>query len=426
MTEYDYTGDIEAQAGLEHLQEETKRVCVGLEYFRDEIAKKGFNRDLHMKVSTLAPGTFAGIKENAVPVNHGPTYQAVAVEAIDMQVAKLIGAGAVAGLATGGVGVMIYKFVKWVRSKLNSGAGTVDDATLSTAESKVKTEDAAAAQKTAAEKGKDKVESADSSIKGKFDHLSENTAKVAHYFAHKNASSLNSSGPIVDAIGKSHLAETNPTVACFFLGKSGLHTGPLAAEHYKIDAAFVVEARKYFEEVLHAFKAMNDFMADPSEDKAEVVVSKSKNLADAHSFGSRLQVAISEFGTEKAAKFNQRVGYFHAIDKEKVPFSPDDSAVKDFVDFILSEGYNKVCQGISEPYRGITGLLATFEASGTKIEKEITEADIKAVNEKAKENTKLKEGIKAIQQGVSNSLKLKQILNRYINSVAVLKEQLTK
>lgn len=424
MTEYDYTGDIEAQVGLEHLQEETKRVCVGLEYFRDEISKKGFNRDLHMKVSALSPGTFVGIKENAVPVNHGPTYQTVAVEAIDMQVAKLVGAGAAAGLAAGGVGVMIYKFVKWVRNKLNSGAGNIDDETLSTAESQVKTD--TAAQKAAAEKGKDKVESADNSIKGKFDHLSEHTAMVAHYFAHKNASILNSSGPIVDAIGKSHLAESNPTVACHFLGKTGLHTGPLAAEHYKIDAAFVVEARKYFEEVLHAFKAMNDFMADPSKDKAEVVVAKSKSLADAHSFGSRLQVAISEFGTEKAAKFNQRVGYFHAIDKEKVPFSPDDSAVKDFVDFILKEGYNKVCQGVSEPYRGITGLLATFEASGTKIEKEITEADIKTVNEKAKENTKLKEGVKAIQQGVSNSLKLKQILNRYINSVAVLKEQLTK
>lgn len=426
MTEFDYVEDEKIAVGLEHDRNDLSATIVGLEYFKEEIAKRGFNRDLHKKVCAVSPTALAKINPAAVTINLSKTNQQVAVEAIDAHVAKLVGAGAVAALATGGVGVLAYKFIKWLRSKLNSGAGNLDGETTDAASANVSADAVKNNIDKKAKVGSRKVAEAPKDIKGIFDGLDDNVAKVAHLFAYRYGTSVEENKPTLIAITKSSLARSEPDIASLMVGKKGLPMAALGAYHYKIDGQFITEVSQYTTEVFEAFQSMGEFLNDPSDTNAAKLVSTGSKLTTAHSFSSRAQKAANEYGTDASDLFTKRIGYAHAVSPDQIQMSPDDSAAHEFIDYLTNQKYNETCNGVSGPYAAFTALLAKFEATGVKLEKEITQREIDEVNKKAKDNAKVKDAMKDIQKGVSNALKLKQILNRSINSVAQLKGLLVK
>lgn len=427
MSEFDYKEDEVVAVGLEKFEKDTRVTIVGLEALREKVVRVGMSKSIYAEGEQLSPGVFKNINPRTLTHNFSTTKKAVAVESIDTHAAKLVGAGAVAALAAGGVGTLIYKFVKWVKSKLSKGAGDMTEETLESAESKVDGSKVKAQTDKKVESGKSKASSIEKGeAKRILDGLSDPVSKVGYYFAYAYGTSIDESVDVLKAISKSSLAKSDADTACLFVNKAGLPMAVLGAVNYKIDEGFVNEAYKYLGHVLKAFQAMGKFMADPRDATAADVIAAAKGLGDANSHGSRVMVAIEEFGTDKAALFEGRVGYAHAIDPGRVKYHPDQSEVKRFVEMITSQGYNDVCSGVANPYGQIKKMLEEFESSGVKLDKEITEADISEANEKAKTNEGLKKAVKDIQKSVSNALKLKQVLNRYINSVATLKEQLKR
>lgn len=427
MSEFDYKEDEVVAVGLERMEVETRSTIVGLEALREKVVRVGMSKSIYEEGEKLSPGVFTAINPRALTHNFSTTKKDVAVESIDMHAAKLIGAGAAAALAAGGIGTLIYKFVKWVKGKLSKGAGDLTDETLDSAEKPVEAKEVKEKTDKKAKSGEAKAAAIEKGEAKKIlDGLSDPVSKVGHYYAYSYSSSIDESVAVLKAISKSSLAKSDADIACLFVSKGGLPMAVLGAVHYKIDAGFVEEAYKYLGHVLKSFQALGKFMNDPREQTAADVVAAAKGLADANSHGSRVMVAIQEYGTDKAAVFEGRVGYAHFIDGGRIKFHPDQSEASKFIEMIKAEGYNNVCSGVSGPYGHIRKMLADFESAGTKLDKEISESDVAEANEKAKSNEALKKSVKDIQQSVSNALKLKQILNRYINSVASLKEQLKK
>lgn len=427
MSEFDYKEDEAVQVGLERLNEETKAQVLGLEALREKVVQVGMSKGVYTEGEKAFPGVFATINPRHLTQQMSTTKQAVAAEAIDMHAAKLVGAGVAATMAAGGVGVLIYKFVKWVKSRLSSGAGDVPDDKVSTAAEPVPKEKVKESVDKKAARGKTKVEAVESGDAKKIiGGMSGNMEKVGFFFAYSYGSSMNESIAVLKGIEKSSLAKEDADVACLFVPSSGLPMAVMGAAHYNVDGSFVNEAYKYLGHVLKAFQALGRFMADPRDQTMQDVIAAAKGLSDANSHGSRVMVAIQEYGTDKAALFEGRVGYAHFLDSARVKYHPDQSEVKKFIDLLANAGYNDLCKGIESPYSQVKKLLSDFEAAGVKLEKDISDADVKEANEKAKGDDKLKAAVKDIQTSVSNALKLKQVLNRYINSVAVLKEQLKK
>lgn len=427
MSEFDYKEDEVVAVGLEKLERDTRATVVGLEALREKVVRVGMSKSIYAEGEQLSPGVFKSINPRTLTHNFSTTKKAVAVESIDMHAAKLVGAGAVAAMAAGGVGTLIYKFVKWVKSKLSSGAGDMSEDTLEKAEERVDGNKVKERTDKKVASGKSKAATIEKGeAKRILDGLSDPVSKVGYYYAYAYSSNVDDSVEVLKAISKSSLAKSDADTACLFVNKAGLPMAVLGAVHYKIDAGFVNEAYKYLGHVLKSFQAMGKFMADPRDGTAADVISAAKGLADANSHGSRVMVSIDEYGTEKAALFEGRVGYAHFLDAGRVKYHPDQSEVSRFIEMITSEGYNDVCSGVAAPYGHIKKMLEDFESSGVKLDKEITEADITEANEKAKANEGLKKAVKDIQKSVSNALKLKQVLNRYINSVAGLKEQLKR
>lgn len=427
MSEFDYKEDEVVAVGLERLEEETRSSIVGLEALREKVVRVGMSKSIYEEGERISPGVFKGINPRSLTHNFSTTKKAVAVESIDMHAAKLVGAGAAAALAAGGIGTLIYKFVKWVKSKLSKGVGDLTDETLESAEEKVEAKDIKAKTDKKASAGKSKVEAAEKGAAKKIiDGMSEPANKVGYYYAFSYSNSMDETIEVLKAISKSSLAKSDADLACLFVAKGGLPMSVLGAVHYKIDAGFVNEAYKYLGHVLKAFHSLGAFMNDPRDQTAADVVATAKGLSDANSHGSRVMVAIQEYGTEKAAVFEGRVGYAHFIDSGRITFHPDQPEAKKFIEMLKSEEYNSVCEGVSGPYGNIKKMLQDFESSGTKLDKEISETDVAEANEKAKSNEALKKAVKDIQSSVSNALKLKQILNRYINSVASLKEHIKR
>lgn len=427
MSEFDYNDDEVVAVGLEHLENETRTTIVGLEALREKVVRVGMSKGIYSEGEAISPGVFKSINPRTLTHNYSTTKKDIAVESIDMHAAKLVGAGAAAALAAGGVGTLIYKFVKWVKSRLSKGAGDLSEDTLDAAEERVPAKDVKEKTDKKAESGKRKVEAAESgSAKKLIDGLSDPVSKVGYYYAFSYSSSMDESIEVLKAISKSSLAKSDADTACLFVAKGGLPMAVLGAVEYKIDAGFVNEAYNYLGHVLKAFHAMGKFMNDPRDQTASDVIAAAKGLSDANSHGSRVMVAIEQYGTDKAALFEGRVGYAHFIDSGRIKFHPDQPEAKAFIEMVASEGYNNVCAGVSGPYGNIKKMLKDFEDSGTALDKEISESDISEANEKAKSNEALKKSVKDIQKSVSNALKLKQILNRYINSVASLKEHLKK
>lgn len=107
-------------------------IALGLESLKHEIANKGMSRDMFHRVEDLMPGalTSAGIDPRKLTANPSNTSRQVAVEAIDVAsaaagIGSTIMGGGVAGAATAvasvgvlaGVGYLMYKFYKWIKSK---------------------------------------------------------------------------------------------------------------------------------------------------------------------------------------------------------------------------------------------------------------------------------------------------------------------
>ena len=159
MSEFDYKEDEVVAVGLEKFEKDTRVTIVGLEALREKVVRVGMSKSIYAEGEQLSPGVFKNINPRTLTHNFSATKKAVAVESIDVHAAKLVGAGAVAALAAGGVGTLIYKFVKWVKSKLSKGAGDMSEETLESAESKVDGSKVKAQTDKKVESGKSKASS---------------------------------------------------------------------------------------------------------------------------------------------------------------------------------------------------------------------------------------------------------------------------
>ncbi|MGL5648926.1 MAG: hypothetical protein ACRDDY_13845 [Clostridium sp.] len=103
---------------------------LGLENIRNQIARDGMSRELYYAAEQVSPGSLVGhgINVRKLTMHPSDTGRKLAMEAIDVAAAAkgaagMLGTGgtiAVGAALAGGVGYALYRFYKWIRSKMDS------------------------------------------------------------------------------------------------------------------------------------------------------------------------------------------------------------------------------------------------------------------------------------------------------------------
>lgn len=419
MSEFDF--DPATPIGFENFDDSASRQA-GLESLKVHIRRMGMNQTAYYAGESIEPGLFSKISAKAVTKNPSKTKQSVALEAITER-QMMIGGGA--AVAAGGLGYLLYRFWKWVKSKFNGGGVDEKDIennnlTLPTAEAVM--EKAKKIAKTVATN-----EELAASLKPYADLIDKQeyfAIATAIHAAKKFGLSKNELDTLLRKVANSRLVKDKPEYAVpLLLQRHGIVPIYRITKQGKFNRDFVRQLTHYADDLTKHVLLLAS--TDGSKKDIDTLRSAVKRLDSAVSSSPNIRDAIDAFKPEtELGKLmhtirTTRIGYFTSKDGMHM-IDPDSEA--GYFDIVES---SRLFEDTAEDAKAFN---RTIESINSKLSREgIKESEIQRFNSlPANDRKDLNEISKAIQLHTGNVLRAKKFFQYCYRQVGLYKQHVSE
>jgi len=419
MSEFDF--DPAAPIGFESFDDSATKQ-VGLESLKVHIRRVGMNQTAYYAGEAIEPGLFSKLSVKALTKNPSKTKQSIAMEVITEKQMALGGAVAV---ATGGLGYMLYRFWKWIKSKFSSGE--LSDADISNNELKIPTADEALAKgEKIAKKVASDEELAESlkpyaSYIGKPEYVA---IAMGIHGAKKAGLSKNELETLLKKLSTSKLVKDKPEHAIpLILTRHGIVPIYKIAKYGKFNRDFVRQLTHYADDLAKQVILLTS--TDGSTKDINELKNAVKRLDSAFGASPNIRDAVSAFdsttelGKLLASIRSQRIGYFTS--KQGVTMLDPDAEASYFDLVATSRLFEDTASDTKEFNRVIEKINDKLKRDSIK------ESEISRFNSLPAENRKdLNEISKKIQEHTGNVLRAKKFFQYCYRQVGLYKQQVNE
>lgn len=419
MSEFDF--DPATPIGFENFDDSASRQA-GLESLKVHIRRMGMNQTAYYTGESIEPGLFSKISAKAVTKNPSKTKQTVALEAITER-QMMIGGGA--AVAAGGLGYLLYRFWKWIKSKFSDGQ--VDEKDIENNDLKLPSLDAVMGKAKRIAKTVATNEELAASLKPYADRIDKPeyfAIATAIHAAKKYELSKNELDSLLRKVANSRLVKDKPEHAIpLLLTRHGIVPIYKITKHGKFNRDFVRQLTHYADDL--AKQVLLLASTDGGKRDIDTLRTGVKRLDAAVSASPNIQDAIDAFKPEtELGKLmhsirTTRIGYFtsksgmHMVD-------PDTE--NEYFDMVVN---SHLFEDTAEDAKVFN---RTIESINSKLAREgIKESEIQRFNSlPANDRKDLSEISKAIQLHTGNVLRAKKFFQYCYRQVGLYKQHVNE
>lgn len=415
MTEFDF--DPAAPIGFENFDDSASRQA-GLESLKVNIRRMGMNQTAYYAGEAIEPGLFSKLSVKAITKNPSKTKQGVALEAITERQMALGGAAAV---ATGGLGYMLYRFWKWIKSKFKDSG--VDEADIANNELKAPSADEVMDKAEKVAKQVASNEELAASLKpyadliGKPEYFAIATAINS---AKRFGLSKNELEALLKKLSTSRFVKDKPEHAVILLmSKHGIVPIYKITKYGKFNKDFVRQLTHYADDLAKQVLLIGS--TDGSKQDIDTLRSAVKRLDNAFSASPNIKDAVEAFNpeTELGKLVNtirtSRIGFYTS--KDSVHMADPDSE-SSYFDLVAQSHLFEDTAGEAKEFNRVMDTINSKLSRGGIKESEITRFNSLPANDRKD----LNEISKAIQKHTGNVLRAKKFFQYCYRQVGLYKQ----
>lgn len=415
MTEFDF--DPAAPIGFENFDDSASRQA-GLESLKVNIRRMGMNQTAYYAGEAIEPGLFSKISVKAVTKYPSKTKQGVALEAITE---KQMAIGGAVAVATGGLGYMLYRFWKWVKSKFNSS--NVDESDIENNELKLPPLDTVMNKGEKIAKQVASNEELADSLKPYADYIGKPeyfAIATAIQCAKKFELSKNELDALLKKLAHSKLVKDKPEHAIpLLMSRHGIVPIYKITKYSKFNKDFIRQLTHYADDLAKQIILLSE--TDGAKGDIDKLSDAVKRLDNAFSASPNIQDAVKAFDgdTELGKLVNSirtsRIGYY--TPKDGIHMADPDSEIGYFDLVTQSHLFEDTADAAKEFNRVMDSINSKLSRGGIK-ESEITRFNSLPANSRKD----LNEISKAIQKHTGNVLRAKKFFQYCYRQVGQFKQ----